>query len=76
MPDRVVKLALASYVDDNGLPRYGLQGETVTVHPDHVDRFDEFNVDMGPPFDPQREPVDLVAGGGGERPAPRVRKRA
>ena len=43
MPDRVVKTGLVSYVDADGVPRYGLQGETVTVHPDHVKRFDEVN---------------------------------
>ena len=43
MPDRVVKTGLVSYVDADGVPRYGLQGETVTVHPDHVKQFDEVN---------------------------------
>jgi len=61
MPDREVKLALASYIDKDGVPRYGLQGETVTVHPDHVERFDEFNVDMGPPHDPVKESDEVMA---------------
>ena len=30
MPDRVVKTGLVSYVDADEVPRYGLQGETVT----------------------------------------------
>ena len=43
MPDRVVKLELATYIGEDGATRYALQGETVTVHPDHVKRFDEVN---------------------------------
>jgi hypothetical protein len=41
MPGREVKQVLASYRDEDEVLRYGLQGETVTVHPDHVKAFDE-----------------------------------
>jgi hypothetical protein len=33
----------ASYVDPNGVPCIGLQGEEVLVHADHVARFDKVN---------------------------------
>ena len=37
---RSIRTTLAA---EDGATRYGLQGETVTVHPDHVKRFDEIN---------------------------------
>jgi len=43
MPEREVRQALATYVDEDGATRYALEGETVTVHPDHVKQFDEPN---------------------------------
>ena len=46
MPEREVKETLVSYLDEEGIRRYGLQGETVSVHPDHVKEFDQAN---GPP---------------------------
>jgi hypothetical protein len=68
MPDRTILLGLMTYTDEHGQSRYGLQGETVNVHPDFVDRFDEFNIDPGPPFDPEREPMPMAEPGGGELP--------
>ena len=41
MPERTVKQALTAYVDERGIRRYGIEGETVNVHPDHVKAFDE-----------------------------------
>ena len=41
MPEREVKQTLATYVDEEGIRRYGLAGETVNVHADDVERFDE-----------------------------------
>jgi hypothetical protein len=66
MPDREVKLALATYIDLDGVSRWGMQGATVAVHPDHVERFDELNVDLGPPFVPERTPLEVVAPAGAE----------
>jgi hypothetical protein len=43
MPERVVRQTLATYVDADGATRYGLAGETVTVHADHVKAFDAVN---------------------------------
>ena len=43
MPEREVKTGLATYIDADGVRRYALAGETVTVHPDHVKAFDELN---------------------------------
>lgn len=43
MPKRTVKVGLAAYVDEDGLNRWGWEGEEVNVHPDHVERFDEFS---------------------------------
>ena len=39
MPARTVQQVLATYVDEDGATRYGLQGETVSVHPDDLARF-------------------------------------
>jgi hypothetical protein len=36
MPEREVTQVLARYTDADGTSRYGLQGETVTVHNDDV----------------------------------------
>jgi hypothetical protein len=54
MPDRVVKLGLASYVDPDRATRYALQGETVTVHPDDLKRFDEANGGAPPDTAPKK----------------------
>jgi hypothetical protein len=43
MPERTVNTTLVSYLDEDGVRRYGLHGETVSVHPDHVEAFDEAN---------------------------------
>ena len=43
MPEREVKQTLATYLDEEGIRRYGLAGETVTVHADHVKEFDDVN---------------------------------
>lgn len=61
MPEREILLAGESYVDEKGVNRFGLQGETVNVHDDDVKRFDEFNVDPGPPFEPMRVPTQMVS---------------
>jgi hypothetical protein len=41
MPEREVKTTLASYRDADGAMRYALQGETVDVAADDLERFDE-----------------------------------
>ena len=49
MTERTVAIGLVTYTDPDGLPRFGLQGETVDVHPMHVKRFD--GVNGAPPED-------------------------
>lgn len=74
MPDREVKLGLMTYQDEAGNKGcIGFQGETVQVHDDDVERFDELNVQPGgdEPYVPQRVPEEVVAPGGGEKPEPR-----
>lgn len=47
MPQREVAVTLATFVDEDGFRQFGLQGSTVHVHPDHVERFDQLNVVPG-----------------------------
>ena len=54
MPDRTVRQVLATYTDTDGATRYGLAGETVSVHPDDVKRFDQLN---GGPAKPEAKPA-------------------
>jgi hypothetical protein len=75
MPERVVNLGLATYIDTKGDSRFAMKGDTVDVHPEHVDRFDELNVDMGPDFDPIRQSDEMMTGAG-ERPTPQNRAPA
>lgn len=41
--ERVIRVALHTYVNPDRRAVHGRMGETVLVHPDHVDRFDELN---------------------------------
>ena len=43
MPEREVRQTLATYINADSATSYALQGETVTVHADHVKRFDAVN---------------------------------
>ena len=54
MPEREVTQTLVSYLDEEGIRRYGLAGETVNVHADHVKEFDEAN--GGAPAPKKRPP--------------------
>jgi hypothetical protein len=54
MPEREVKQTLVSYLDEEGIRRYGLAGETVSVHADDLERFDEAN--GGAPAPKKRPP--------------------
>jgi hypothetical protein len=45
MAEREVKQTLVSYLDEEGIRRYGLAGETVSVHGDDLERFDQDNGD-------------------------------
>jgi hypothetical protein len=63
MVEREIKTALGTYVNEAGVSTYGFKGDTVKVHKDHVERFDEFNVDGGEEFAPERHPVETVAPG-------------
>ncbi|OHU71385.1 hypothetical protein BKG86_17175 [Mycobacteroides chelonae] len=47
MPTREVVVSVAAYTDVNGVRDFALQGETIDVHPDHVERFDLLNVVPG-----------------------------
>lgn len=49
MPGREVVVSVAAYVDVNGVRRFALRGDSVDVHPDHVERFDALNVQPGAP---------------------------
>jgi hypothetical protein len=74
MPEREVKLGLMTYINEAGDKGcYGFQGDTVDVHEDYVEKFDELNVQPGgdEPYVPQREPVETVAPGGTEKPEPK-----
>lgn len=77
MPERTVLLGGMTYIDEDGIGQFGLQGQTVAVHPDNLERFDSLNVDPGPPHNPEMQSVDMVSGGGAEKPQPRrARSRA
>lgn len=43
--ERTVRIGGIQYRDPKGVWRFGLQGKTVRVHPDNVERFDAFNGD-------------------------------
>ncbi|SLG32686.1 hypothetical protein [Mycobacteroides abscessus] len=47
MPTREVVVSVAAYTDVNGVRDFALRGETIDVHPDHVERFDLLNVVPG-----------------------------
>jgi hypothetical protein len=67
MPKRTIKTAIGTYINKAGVSDYGFQGEEIEVHPDHVARFDEFNVENGDgePAVPPREAVSMVSPGAG-----------
>lgn len=56
MPARTVNQVLATYIDEHGVTRYALAGETVDVHPDDVKRFNEANgiVEVEAPTTPKK----------------------
>lgn len=62
MPEREIKTALGTYVNEHGVSGYGFKGDKVQVHKDHVDRFDELNVDLGDEAVSPRTAVNLVTG--------------
>jgi hypothetical protein len=70
MPERTILLAGESYKDEKGVDRFGMQGEKVNVHEDDVERFDKYNVDPGPPFQPMRVPEPMITGGPEEEEEP------
>ena len=50
MTKRTVQSGMVTYRDPEGATRYGVAGEEVDVHADHVARFDQLN--GGPPEKP------------------------
>jgi hypothetical protein len=71
MADREIKIGLATYTNEAGQQGcYGFQGDTVKVHEDDLERFDELNEQPGgdEPFVPQRVPEEVYAS---ETPAPK-----
>lgn len=64
MPKRTINTALGTYINKNGVSEYGFKGDEVEVHPDHVDRFDELNVDAGAEVEHPREEVALITAQG------------
>ncbi|MFA4083676.1 hypothetical protein ONA92_18430 [Mycobacteroides salmoniphilum] len=49
MTAREVVVSVAAYTDVNGVRDFALRGETIDVHPDHVERFDRLNIVPGTP---------------------------
>jgi hypothetical protein len=43
MTRRTVRSGLMTYVGPDGVQRFGVAGDEVDVHPDHLKRFDEVN---------------------------------
>lgn len=67
MPKRTIKTALGTYINKAGVSEFGFQGDEVEVHPDHVARFDENNVENGDGEEhvPPRAAVSMVSPGAG-----------
>lgn len=57
MTAREVVVSVAAYTDVNGVRDFALRGETIDVHPDHVERFDSLNVVPGAPV---TDPVIVI----------------
>lgn len=68
--ERVIRLGSMAYIDAKGRHLRADCGETVSVHPDNIDRFDRLNVLQGqaPTAEPV-EPLEPVA-----KPRTRTRK--
>lgn len=61
MTKRVIKTALATYVNAKGQPGcFDYQGAEVDVHPDDLERFDSLNVQPGTPEDWEPTPHDYT----------------
>lgn len=60
MPERTIKTSLGTYINEQGNAEFGFKGDKVTVHADHVKRFDEFNVDSGDEVEHPREGVEVI----------------
>lgn len=61
MAAREVVVSVAAYTDVNGVPGFAIQGETIDVHPDHVERFDRLNIVPGTPV--AADPVIVIDDG-------------
>lgn len=67
MAKRVIKTALATYVNAKGVPgAFGYQGDEVDVHADDLERFDELNHQPGTDDDwePERRDYTTVNASG------------
>lgn len=58
MPTREVVVSVASYTNAKGVRDFALRGETIDVHPDHVERFDLLNVVPGASERPAEVVID------------------
>lgn len=61
MPEREIKTSVGTFINEAGVSEFGFKGDKVKVHKDHVERFDELNVDSGDPVEPERVGVDVIA---------------
>lgn len=77
--ERVIRVALATYTTPDRRAVHGIMGETVLIHPDTAERFDELNqppsfvplVDKTPNMIDAREPTaveERISGGFGNQP--------
>lgn len=68
--ERTVVMGLMSYVREDGTYRTAVAGETVRVHPDHVERFDRLNRLQG------QEPAEQEKADPKPRTSTRTRKES
>ncbi|MGH3953942.1 MAG: hypothetical protein ACRDTI_07905 [Mycobacterium sp.] len=66
MPTREVVVSVASYTNASGVRTFAERGETIDVHPDHVERFDSLNVVPGAPV---ADPVVVIDDSDGDEVA-------
>ena len=77
MAERTARLGSMHYQDADGRYRTASAGDTIQVHPDFVERFDDLNVLLGQEPSTKPEPkVDKKDDEKVETPAPKRRGRA
>lgn len=61
MAEREIKTSIGTYVNEHGISEFGFKGDKVKVHDDHVERFDELNVDAGDEVEYERVGVEVIS---------------